>query len=149
MFQARNGDRVRVQYLGLLSDGKPVTGSRRREVLDFTVGSQEVIPGISRAVVGMAQGEEKRVSLTATDAFGIVNPRLIKEVPKRRFPDSLALHVGQRLMAIGERSGRRRRVRVVELRPDSVVVDANHPLAGEVVEVELLLVALRSKTVDT
>src|SRR5688572_13880561 len=102
MLKARMGDRVRVQYLGLLADGKPATASRGREVMDFTVGSDSVVPGISRAVVGMAKGDEKRLTLTPADAFGTVDPQLIEEVPRRQFPKDLSLEIGKKLLATGQ-----------------------------------------------
>ena len=142
MNTAKLGDRVRVQYLGLREDGSAIAPSRGRKVLEFTVGSKEVMPGISLGVVGMAEGEQKRLTLQPKDAYGAVRPKLIKEVSRQRFPSRLELFVGKRLTATSVNSGRRRRVEVAELRPDTVVVDGNHPLAGEILEVELQLVSL-------
>jgi peptidylprolyl isomerase len=144
MNTAKLGDRVRVQYLGLREDGSAAGRSHGRKVLEFTVGSKEVIRGISLGVVGMAEGEQKRLTLQPKDAYGAVRPRLIKEVPLQRFPSRLELFVGKRLTATSINTGRRRRIEVAELRPDTVVVDGNHPLAGEILEVELQLVSLDS-----
>jgi peptidylprolyl isomerase len=143
MSKVKLGDRVRVQYLGLPAGGQPVEKPRGREVLNFRAGSAQVMPGVSFGVVGMAVGEQKRLTLTAEQAFGLVDPKLIKEVPRQRFAPGLELYVGKRLLARGVKSGRRRHVKIVEVRPEAVVVDANHPLAGEVVEVELQLIAVR------
>jgi peptidylprolyl isomerase len=140
--KVRIGDRVRVQYLGLLSGGRRTDPSREREVLKFTAGGAEVISGVSFGVVGMRVGEQKRLSLTAEQAYGPIDLKLIRTVPRARFPQGLELCAGRQLMATGVRSGRRRRVTVLEVRPDVVVVDANHPLAGESLEVELQLIAL-------
>ena len=148
MSRAKLGDRVRVQYLGLREDGSAIRHSRGRQVLEFTVGSKEVMPGISLGVVGMAEGEQKRLTLQPKDAYGTVRPKLIKEVSRQRFPSRLELFVGKRLTATSVNSGRRRRVEVAELRPDTVLVDGNHPLAGEVLEVELQLVSLASSSSD-
>jgi peptidylprolyl isomerase len=142
MTHAKLGDRVQVQYLGLRADGKAVGSPRSRKVLEFIVGSDEVIPGISFGVVGMAEGQERRLSLSPEQAYGKVRSKLIQEVPRGRIPADVALRIGQRLRAVGIRSGRRRRVRVVEVRPDTVLVDGNHPLAGEAMEVELQLISL-------
>ena len=147
MTTASLGDRVRVQYLELLKkSGSATERHRARQVLHFTVGSKEVIPGISFGIVGMAEGEKKRLTLQPKDAYGAVRPKLIKEVSRRRFPSSLALYVGQRLTATGVESGRRRKVQVVEIKADTVVVDGNHPLAGKVLEVEVQLVSLASSS---
>src|SRR5687768_15694210 len=140
MHQAKLGDRVRVQYLGLLANGKSLAHPRRREVLEFTVGSDEVIPGISHGVVGMSEGQEKRLSLSPQQAWGAVRTKLIKEIARERFPEHLELYVGKRLTVTGSSSKLRRRVKVVEIKDDSVILDANHRMAGKTVEVELQLI---------
>lgn len=145
MTRAKLGDRVRVQYLELLQNGDATEKQRRRHVLHFTVGSKEVIPGISLGIVGMAEGEQKRLTLQAKDAYGAVRPRLIKDVPRQQFPTELRLFVGQRLTATGVVSRRRRQVHVVDIRPDKVTVDGNHPLAGKILEVELQLITLKPR----
>jgi peptidylprolyl isomerase len=144
MSKVKVGDKVRVQYLGLLSGGRPMAGMRGRQVLAFTVGSEEVLPGISKGVVGMAIGDQKRLTLSADEAFGPVDRKLVKEIPRKRFAPNLELYVGKQLQTTGAKSGRKRRVKVVEMRPETVVVDANHPMAGEAVEVELQLISLRA-----
>jgi peptidylprolyl isomerase len=144
MSKVKLGDRVRVQYLGMLSSGRPMSASGGREVLNFTAGSGRVMPGISFGVVGMSVGEQKRLTLTAEQAYGAVDSKLIKEVSRQRFAPGLNLQVGKQLMATGAKSGRRRRVKVVELRPETIVIDGNHPLAGEAIEVELQLIAVRA-----
>jgi peptidylprolyl isomerase len=142
MTKVRVGDRVKVQYLAVCKDGTVIRRHGGRQVLDFVAGSKQVIPGISFGVVGMIQGEEKRFTIQPSQAYGPLRPRLIREVPRQRFPKQLKLFVGKRLVAIGATTGRRRRVRVVEIKPQSVIVDGNHPLAGKILEVELQLVAL-------
>jgi peptidylprolyl isomerase len=142
MTRAKLGDRVRVQYLELLQNGTATKKHHRRQVLQFTVGSKEVIPGISFGIVGMTEGEQRRLTLQARDAYGDVRPKLIKEVPRKRFPAGLRLFVGQRLTAKGVASGRRRQVHVREIGPDNVIVDGNHPLAGKILEVEVQLISL-------
>jgi FKBP-type peptidyl-prolyl cis-trans isomerase 2 len=139
--RAKHGDRVRVQYVRLLKDGTATQKHSGRQVLEFFVGSKAVIRGISLGVVGMAHGEEKRLTLEPKDAYGAVRRQLIREFPRERFRTCLDLRVGKRLVSSGATSSRRR-VRVVEVRETTVVVDGNHPLAGEVLEVELQLVSL-------
>jgi peptidylprolyl isomerase len=108
----------------------------------FTVGSQEALPGINSGVVGMALGDVKQLMLQPEDAFGPVRCELIKTIPRDRFPTDLELHVGQWLSSVGVRSGRRHRVKVIELNSDVVIVDGNHPLAGRCIDVEFELIAL-------
>lgn len=135
---AKAGDQVRVRYFPPGRPGRHPDG----KLLEFTVGSGDVIPGLSLGVVGMAPGEEKHLVLQPEDAYGVVRRQLIKEVPRKKFPQHLDLHPGKRLATVNA-AGRRRRITVVRIKRDSVVVDANHPLAGKVVEVDVRLISLK------
>jgi len=143
MSTAQIGDQVRVQYLQL----PPDAGSDRRKkpkTLVFLVGSRDVFPTLSHGVVGMAPGERKQLSLPPVEAYGAVQSKLIVKIPRARFPQDLVLEVGKRLSAVQGLARRRRRVTVVEINSDSVIVDANHPLAGKFIELEVQLMAVNS-----
>ena len=142
MHVAKLGDRVRVQYVRLRNSINGAAKAPHLKVLEFNVGSRDVMPGLSLGVVGMKQGEQKRFTFQPCDAFGPVQPGLIKEIPRARFPKRLVLRVGKRLSALSTWSGGRRRVRVVEIKPGAVVVDGNHVLAGQVVELEVTLISV-------
>ena len=137
--KAKLGDHVRVEYSGEFKDEKAGVKRLSREVSEFTVGSREVMAGISRGVVGMVEGERKQMTLQPKDAFGEFRPNLIQEIPRDRFPSELILKVGKQLTTIGVKSRRRRKVTIVELKPTTVIVDGNHPLAGRILEIEFQL----------
>src|SRR5205809_8138158 len=86
MKKAKLGDRVRVQYVAPVKGGTAAKKHGGRKMLDFTVGSDEVIRGISLRVVGMASGEQRRLTLKPKDAYGPVRRKLIKELPRRSVP---------------------------------------------------------------
>jgi FKBP-type peptidyl-prolyl cis-trans isomerase 2 len=140
MHPAKVGDRVRVEYSRIRKQKS--ASQPEPKVLEFTVGSLDIMPGLSFGVVGMAPGEQKHFTLQPADAYGVVQPGLIKEIPRGQFPKRLILRVGKRLTALAGASGRRRRVRIVEIKPKSVVVDGNHVLAGKVVELEVTLLSV-------
>lgn len=136
------GDRVRIQYCRLPQRAAQPGGPNNQKTCEFTVGSGEVFPGLSMGVLGMRPGERKQFTLQPQDAYGNVDSRLIRTIPRKQFPKSLVLHVGKRLTAIQGTAGPRRRVTVTELKPESVTVDGNHPLAGKVIKLEISLVSL-------
>ena len=146
MHEAQLGDRVRIQYSRVPHPGAMPAQPPVPKVLEFTVGGDKVMPGLSFGIAGMNQGDQKRFTLQPVDAYGDVQGSLIREIPRERFPKDLALHVGKKLTALRGRAGRRRRVTVVEIKPDSVVVDGNHPLAGKVIELEVCLLTLDSSS---
>lgn len=144
MSTAQLGDRVRIQFRRLpkraAAPGKP----NHQKTVEFTVGSRKVFPSLSLGVVGMAPGDRKQFTLQPREAYGRVRSRLVQRISRNRIPKHLELFVGQRLIATRGIVGRRRRLTVVEIQPDCVIVDGNHPLAGEVVELEVFLISLDS-----
>lgn len=142
MHQAKLGDRVRVEYARVRNHNPAAAKPPSPKVLEFTVGSLDVMPGLSLGVVGMEAGEQKRFTLQPSDAFGPVKPGLIKEIPRGHFPKRIVLRVGKRLTARSGTSNRRRRVRVIAIKPGAVVVDGNHLLAGKVVELEVRMISV-------
>jgi FKBP-type peptidyl-prolyl cis-trans isomerase 2 len=144
MHTAKLGDRVRIQYARLPESHPSSDKARAEKTCEFTVGSKEVFPSLSLGVVGMALGERKQLTLQPQEAYGPVKAKLIRQIPRQRFPQHLALAVGKRMTAFVASSGRRQRVRIVEIHADSVVVDGNHPLAGKIIELEVNLISLDS-----
>jgi len=146
MHQANLGDRVRIQYARVPQCGVRQNKSPAPKTCEFTVGSKDVFHSLSVGVVGMALGDRKRLTLQPQEAYGSVKLKLIRQIPRQRFPQHLALQVGARLTAFVASSGRRERVRIVEINSDSVTVDGNHPLAGKVIELEVNLISLDSSS---
>jgi FKBP-type peptidyl-prolyl cis-trans isomerase SlyD len=141
---AEVGDRVRIQYTYL---HKAETAQPKApKVLEFIVGAKHALPGLSQWVTGMQQGEQKRVTLQPAEAFGNVQTRLIREIPRECFRTKSVLKVGMQLNARNTNSTTKRRVRIVELKRDSVVVDGNHPCAGRPIRLEMFLVSVDSSS---
>ena len=139
MRQATNGDTVRVHYRGTLNDGTEFDSSAGRDPIELTIGSGQVIPGFEAALMGMAEGDVKSVTLEAEDAYGPQIPELVHVVERTRIPPEVQLDIGTVLQA-ADASGNQVRLLVVELGDDNVTLDANHPLAGKALTFELQLV---------
>jgi peptidylprolyl isomerase len=139
MQQAQSGDKVRVHYHGKLRSGETFDSSNGREPLEFTVGSGQVIKGFEEGVKGMQAGDKKTVEIPVQDAYGEKNQDMIIEFPKAQFPPDMNPEAGQQLM-MSNGSGESFPVVVVEVKEESVLLDANHPLAGQelVFDIELV-----------
>lgn len=141
MQQAKSGDTVRVHYHGKLNDGTTFDSSEGREPLEFEVGSGSVIAGFDSGVTGMEVGEKKTINIPVDQAYGQKQEDLLMEFPIDRFPPDLKPEVGMQLnMSNG--SGQNFPVIIREVRNDVVVLDANHPLAGEDLTFDLELVEI-------
>ena len=141
MAQAKAGDKVKVHYTGKLDDGTVFDSSRDRDPIEFVLGQKMVIAGFDDAVAGMEVGETKEVSLDPDQAYGQPRDELIGEVERARLPEELAPEVGMFLQAQSP-DGSVTDVKIVEVKDETITIDANHPLAGQTLNFELELVSI-------
>ena len=139
--QAKTGDKVKIHYTGKLDDGRTFECSKEREPLEVELGSGDILPGLETAISGMSVGETKTVDVAAEDAYGQPNPNAEHAVPRGDIPDDVILELGATL-AVRTRDGRTLPVWVKDLTDTKVVIDANHPLAGEDLTFSIELVSI-------
>jgi FKBP-type peptidyl-prolyl cis-trans isomerase 2 len=130
MQQVKAGDTVKVHYHGRLTDGTTFDSSEGREPLEFEVGGGMVIKGFDDGLMGMTIGQKKTIEIPVENAYGPKDPQMLMDFPIDRFPPDMKPEIGMRLnMTNG--SGQHIPVVIIELKGDTVILDANHPLAGE------------------
>lgn len=139
MSKAKKNDKVKVHYTGRLTTGEQFDSSDGRDPLEFELGAGQMIPGFDEAVEGMELNEKKTVTLSPDQAYGPVHDQLINEVDRNQLPADMQPEVGQTLMASSP-DGQQTRVQVIEVKDNSITIDANHPLAGKelVFDIELV-----------
>lgn len=113
----------------------------------FVFGLGQMVPGLEAALEGASAGDVLEVTLSPEEGYGTRDPDDVFEVDRSEFPDPEAIEVGSDFSAEGD-DGTRIDMRVVEVYPDHVVVDANHPLAGETLNYQVRVVAVRPATAD-
>jgi len=141
MQQVKNGDKVSVHYHGKLTDGTTFDTSEGRAPLEFEVGKGMVIKGFDDALVNMTIGEKKTVNIPVDEAYGPHSMEMMMEYPKSEFPDDMAPEVGLELQ-MSDNSGNIFPVKIAEVKDDTVVLDANHPLAGKDLIFDIELVSI-------
>lgn len=143
MAKASSGDTVKVDYTGRLNDGTVFDSSEGegREPLEFTVGSGQVIPGFDQGVQGMEVGESKTIKIPSEDAYGPHQEELVAEIDKSSFPEDMELTVGD-MLHLQQPDGQAIAATVAEIKDGSVVLDANHPLAGQDLTFDVKLVKI-------
>lgn len=89
-----------------------------------------VFQKVEEALEGKEVGDEMAVTLEPEDAFGEYDAELMRVEPRERFPETL--EVGMQFEGVpGDRAEESRIYTITDITDDAVVVDANHPLAGE------------------
>jgi len=134
--KVENGSKVKVFYTGTLEDGKVFDTNEGKDALEFTVGSKQVVPGFEEAVMGMAEGEEKEVTITPDKAYGERNEQFMQVLPKDKIPVNFELKVGQMLM-FKHPKGHHIPAMIKEIKGDEVHIDLNHPLAGKTLKFKI------------
>ena len=141
MAQVKSGDKVKVHYHGKLTAGETFDSSTGKDPLEFEVGSGMVIKGFDDGVTGMTVGEKKTINIPYHEAYGPINPEMLIDMPKERFPADMELAIGMQLM-MSDPEGHQFPVVITQIKEAGVVLDANHLLAGKDLVFDLELVEI-------
>jgi FKBP-type peptidyl-prolyl cis-trans isomerase 2 len=138
----QDGSTVGIEYTLKLEDGSVADTSEGGEPLVYQQGAGQILPALEEELAGLAVGEEKQVSLAAEQGYGPVREELYQTVPASEIPEG-ARTVGAQLVA-QDAEGNQRPLRVHEVHEQSeeIVLDFNHPLAGEALLFDVKVVSI-------
>lgn len=135
------GNKVKLHYTGTFDDGEVFDSSRDSDPFEFEVGAGQVIPGFDNAVVGMKIGESKKIRLEEDEAYGPYSDDMVFDADPDQFEEGLSPEVGQSFQTQME-DGTPLILTVVSINDDKIKLDANHPMAGKVLNFDLELVEI-------
>jgi FKBP-type peptidyl-prolyl cis-trans isomerase 2 len=141
MSVVKENNTVKAHYKGTLSNGQLFDNSEGREPLEFTIGKGQLIPGFENAVKGMKVGETKSFEIPSEEAYGAKRDDLFYEIPKANIPEHIKPEQGMQLTFESPEQGQML-LTVVDVQPEIIKVDANHPLAGEDLKFEVTIVEI-------
>ncbi len=139
----RNGSVVRFDYTLSDENGEVIQSTKGKDPVSYTHGQHEIISGLEKGLSGMDVNDEKTIRVQPEEAYGPVDPNAFKEVPKSDVP-AAALKVGTPLRARGP-NGEELVTHVCEVKPETVVLDFNHPLAGKTLNFEIKVVDIEDR----
>jgi len=142
MSKVKENDTVKVHYTGKLNNGQVFDSSLNREPLEVKLGQGSLIPGFEKELIDMAINEKKTVTIPKEEAYGDVKKELFQSVKKDQLPENIKPEVGMGLVA-STPDGSEQQVIIVDVKEDHIVLDANHPLAGQDLVFELELVDIK------
>ena len=117
-------------------DGEPIV---------YVHGYGMLVPGLEKALAGLAAGDEKEVVVSPEEGFGERDEELVLEIDRSEMPRPDAVEVGDELVAESP-DGDEAVMRVIEVKEDAVVLDGNHPLAGETLRYSIVVREVRPAT---
>lgn len=136
-----NGRSVAIEYTLKLDDGTTVDTNVGEDPLTYTQGSSEILPALEEALLGHVVGDTKEVKLTAEDGYGPVNLEAYQEVELGMVPED-ARTVGTMLVAT-DPEGQQQPIKVHEVREEIIILDFNHPLAGQALNFEIKIIDIQ------
>ena len=142
-----SGSVVGIDYSLHLGDGKVIDASGPGEPMSYLHGEGQIVPGLESALEGLSVGDEKQVVIQPGQGYGEHDPQGIQEVPKGAFPPAFEPKVGMELTAEGP-DGEPVPFSVREVRPETVVIDLNHPLAGKTLHFDVTVQEVREATAE-
>ena len=136
---------VSMHYKLTDNDGNVLDSSEGAEPLDYLHGAENLIPGLEKALAGKVEGDSLQVKVEPAEAYGEVMPELIETVDKAAFQGVDSIEAGMAFEAQGP-DGSMQHVVVKEVEGDEVTIDANHPLAGVVLNFDVEIISVREAT---
>jgi len=135
---------VSIEYTLTDSENEVLDSSEGTGPLEYLHGHNNLIPGLEKELNGKKAGDTFKTSVAAADAYGEYQDELVVEVERSQFPDDVEITEGMQFEAGGPDGSRV--VTVTAVNETKVTVDANHPLAGEVLHFDVKVVSVREAT---
>jgi FKBP-type peptidyl-prolyl cis-trans isomerase SlyD len=124
---------VVLKYTVKLENGEIVKGNPEQGLahMEFVTGYNQVIPGLERRLVGLSEGDQAEITVSPDEGFGQYDPGLVQEKTFAQFPKGKNLEEGRWARATNPQHRVTFGYLVLEKKPDRIVLDYNHPLAGK------------------
>lgn len=113
--------------------------------LVFLYGVGMMLPKFEENINGLKEGDKIDFELEAVDAYGEKDEQAVAQLPSDMFKESGIPPVGE-VLPLQDNQGNQFRARVVEVSPEAVVVDLNHPMAGQNLHFDIEVLSVREAT---
>jgi peptidylprolyl isomerase len=143
MEKVENGQFVSLHYKGTLQNGEVFDTSEGRHPLEVQMGAGQLVPGLEKALMGMALNEKKVLTIEPEEAYGHVDKNLTHSFARSDVPPEMNPEAGQ-VVALTSPEGQQMPAQIVEVTEEKVVVDLNHPLAGQTLNFDIEVVGISS-----
>lgn len=138
---------VAIDYTLTDDQGNIIDSSDGGAPLAYIHGMGNIIPGLENALLGKQAGDSLKVSIPPADAYGERDESMVQQVPREMFENSEEIQVGMQFQTLTE-GGDALIVTVTETTTDNITVDANHPLAGQILNFDVKVVEIRDATTE-
>jgi FKBP-type peptidyl-prolyl cis-trans isomerase 2 len=139
----KNGDEVKIHYVAKFQDGRIVENTYNDEAQSFKIGQHVLLPVLEDNLIGLKKGDKKEITISPDKAFGKKKENLIQEVPKSIFKNGISENSPGDVVEMTSEDGNRILATIRELKKNSVILDLNHPLAGETITYNMEVIDIK------
>lgn len=137
---------VSIDYTLTGDQGKVLDTSNGKAPLEYLHGSNNIIPGLETALEGKSQGDQINVTIQPENAYGPHDAKLVQVVPRKAFQGAPTISPGMQFQ--GNTPQGARIITVTQVQGDDITIDANHPLAGQMLTFDVKIVGVRDATAE-
>lgn len=139
-------DTVTIAYTATLENGELIDKSQEDKPITLSIGGGKLFKAVEACLFGMEPGETRRINIQPEDAYGLHLQELVQDVPLAGFKGKNELETGMILTLTIQKEGEEHKIpaTVVSVGDETVTVDYNHPLAGQVIVYTVTLVAINT-----
>jgi FKBP-type peptidyl-prolyl cis-trans isomerase 2 len=134
-------DTVTVNYTASLDNGEVVEKRYEKEPLTVSIGSDALCKAVEACLFGMEPGDNRVIRVEPEDAYGPHLDALVQEIPLANFQGKFEPQPGMILSLTVDKDGEKHNVpaTVITVKDETVIVDYNHPLAGQMIVYDVTL----------
>ena len=125
--------------------GELIDSSQGGLPLVYMHNTNAILPSLERELTGKRESDLFDLVIYPEDGYGYADEGLIQEMPRSMFAELGELSVGMRININGD-NGESQLVSITKIDEETVVVDGNHPLAGQVLHFEVGILSVREPT---
>ncbi|MGO8942301.1 MAG: FKBP-type peptidyl-prolyl cis-trans isomerase [Syntrophobacteraceae bacterium] len=122
---------VVIEYSLRLDDGSLVKGENTPASMNFIVGYGQILAALEKGLIGLEQGAQTELTISASDGFGEYDESLVHTMDLCEFPPGRDLEPGRWAVAKNKATGAQYSYLIKEKTDSTITLDYNHPLAGK------------------
>ncbi len=143
MKNVKKGDKVKVNVSGKLQNGNTIFSSQKNGPVELKIGESNLIEGLEEAIIGMKPGETKKTKIPPEKAFGPHIDNLKIQIPKNKLPPEINPEPNM-ILEMRHPNGEKKNVKIVSIDNEMIIIDTNHPFAGEEIILDIELIEVHS-----
>lgn len=140
MVMIKSGDSITLEYTGKFKNGLVFDTTKEKGPLSIIMGEGKIIKPLEEALMGMKEGDEKTVNVSAKEGYGKIKDKLQISVPLDKL--KIVPKIGN-IVTLESKEGVKQKGIVISVDKEKARLDFNHPLAGKDLIFDLKVISIK------